>query len=184
MAIQHHAVRVTYFAIFQLIQEAQEVIIHIPAEEDNSSLEENDSISHGVSSFINFGYAAARMAAMNDRDSDELDDMDHEAFFPPPPRGPPPPPPDSDEDDEEDDEKDDNNSPVVLRRSDYEKGRDSPDLQPADYDGDVDGMVLSNSPSESTSGGTDQLVTGSLKVSLPNGLFLKRFSLTEDTTEL
>lgn len=173
-----------------MIQEAQEVIIHIPAEEDNSSLEENDSISHGVSSFINFGYAAARMAAMNDRDSDELDDIDHEVFFPPPPRGPPPPPPDSDEndeddeDDDEDDNEDDNNSPVVFRRSDYEKGRDGPGLQPADYDGDVDGMVLSNSPSDSTSGSTDQLVTGSPKVSLPNGLFLKRFSLTEDTTEL
>jgi len=162
-----------------LIQEAQEVIIHIPAEEDNSSLEENDSISHGVSSFINFGYAAARMAAMNDGDSDELDDIDHDVFFPPPPMGPPPPPPDSDDDDDDDGgDSDDNDSPVVLRRSDYDKGKDSPELQPAYYDGDVDGVVLSSSPSDSTSGSTDQLVTDSPK------LFLRPFSLTEDTTEL
>lgn len=164
-------------------QEAQEVIIHIPAEEDNSSLEENDSISHGVSSFINFGYAAAQMAAMNDRDSDELDDIDHEVFFPPPPVGPPPPPPDSDDDDDDDDGNK-NNSPVVFRRSDYENGKDSPELQPADYDGDVEGTVLSSSPSDSTTGSTDQLVTGYPKGSLPNSSFLTRFSLTEDTTEL
>lgn len=158
-----------------MIQEAQEVIIHIPAEEDNSSLEENDSISHGVSSFINFGYAAARMAAMNERDPDELDDINDGVFFPPPPKGPPPEPPDSD---------DDNDSPDVFCRSDYEKGKDSPELHPADYDGDVEGMILSSSPSDSTTGSTDQLVTGYPKVSLPNGSFLRRFSLTEDTTEL
>ena len=172
-----------------MTQEAQEVIIHIPAEEDNSSLEENDSISHGVSSFINFGYAASRMAAMNDRDSDELDDVDHEAFFPPPPKGPPPPPPDSDDDEDEDDDEDDddgsdNNSPVVFRRSDYENGKDSPKLQPPDCDDDVDGTVLSSSPSDSTTGSTDQLVTGYPKVSSPNESFLRRFSLNEDTTEL
>ena len=171
-----------------MTQEAQEVIIHIPAEEDNSSLEDNDSISHGVSSFINFGYAAAQMATMNDRDSDELDDIDHEVFFPPPPVGPPPPPPDSDDDDDDDNNGDDdgneNNSPVVFRRSDYENGKDSPELQPADYDDDVDGTILSSSPSDSTTGSTDQLVTGYPKGSLPHGSFLKRFSLTEDTTEL
>ena len=171
--------RVTYFSIFSLIQEAQEVIIHIPAEEDNSSLEENDSISHGVSSFINFGYAAARMSAMSDRDSDELDDIDPDAFFPPPPTGPPPQPPDSD-----DDNCDDSNSTEIFHRNDYEKGKDSPELQSADYDGDIDGTVLSSSPSDSTTGSTDQLVTGYPKASLPNSSFLGRFSLTEDTTEL
>ena len=124
------------------------------------------------------------MAAMNDRDSDELDGIDHDAFFPPPPLGPPPPPPDSDEDDDDGGDGDDNNSPVAFRRSDYEKGKDSPELQPADYDGDVDDMVLSSSPSDSTSGSTDQLVTGYPKMLLPNGSFLRPFSLTEDTTEL
>ena len=131
------------------------------------------------------------MAAMNDRDSDELDDIDHETFFPPPPTGPPPPPPDSDDDDDDDDDDDededsddDNNSPDVFRRRDYEKSKDSLELQPADYDGDVDGMVLSSSPSDSTTGSTDQLVTGYPKVSLTNGSFLGQFSLTEDTTEL
>ena len=115
------------------------------------------------------------MAAMNERDPDELDEIDHEVFFPPPPKGPPPEPPDSD---------DDNDSPDVFRRSDYEKGKDSPELHAADYDGDVDGVVLSSSPSDSITGSTDQLVTGYQKVSLPNGSFLRRFSLTEDTTEL
>ena len=151
-------------------------------------MEEDDSISHGVSSYINFGYAAARIAAMNDRDSDELDDIDHEAFFPPPPKGPPPQPPDSDDDDDDDDDDNDNdndsNSPDVFRRSGYEKDKDSPKFRSANYDGDVDGMELSSSPSDSTTGSTDQLVTGYPKVPLPNASFLRQFSLTEDTTEL
>lgn len=149
------------------------MIVHIPAEEDNSSLEGSDSSTHGVSSFINFSYAAARMAAMNEKDPDELDDIDHEVFFPPPPKGPPPEPPDSDSD-----------SDYVIIRRDNGEGEDSPEVYRRDDEGDVDGIQLSSSPSDSTTGSTDQLVTGYPKVSLPNGSFLRRFSLTEATTEL
>lgn len=156
------------------------MIVHLPAEEDNSSLEGSESSTHGVSSFVNFGYAAARMAAMNERNPDELDeldeldDIDHDVFFPPPPKGPPPEPPDSDDD----------NTPPDVFRSDYEKGEYSPEVYRPDYDGDGDGIQLSSSPSDSTTGSTDHLVTGYPNVILPSGSFLRRFSLTEATTEL
>lgn len=150
------------------------MIIHIPDEEDNSSLEESENGNHRVSSFVNFGYAAARIAAMHQEDSDELDDIDHDVFFPPPPKGPPPEPPDSD---------DDNSSPEVSRR-DYEKSEDITEAYRPDDEGDVHVIELSSSPSDSTTGSTDQLVTGYPKISSPNESFLRRFSLTEATTEL
>ena len=141
--------------------------VHIPAEDDDSSLEGSDSGSRGVNSFINFGYAAARIAAMNEKDLDELDDIDHDGFFPPPPKGPPPEPPDSD---------DDSNSSDLVP-SDYEEGEESPEVYRKDE------VEISSSPSDSMTGSTDQLVTGFPTVSSPNG-FLRRFSLTEATTEL
>lgn len=171
-----------YFTISKFLQEAQEVIIHIPAEEDDSSLEGSDTgSSRGIESFVNFGYAA-RMAAMHDRDPDELDDIDHDVFFPPPPKGPPPEPPDSDEENFEDA---DNSSPEFLRSS-YEKREDIPEVYQPDDEGDVDGIVLSHSPSDSTTGSTDQLVNGYPRVSPNyfNGAFLRQFSLNEATTEL
>lgn len=171
-----------YFTISKSTQEAQEVIIHIPAEEDDSSLEGSDTgSSRGIESFVNFGYAA-RMAAMHDRDPDELDDIDHDVFFPPPPKGPPPEPPDSDEENFEDA---DNSSPEFLRSS-YEKREDIPEVYQPDDEGDVDGIVLSHSPSDSTTGSTDQLVNGYPRVSpnYYNGAFLRQFSLNEATTEL
>lgn len=150
------------------------MIIHIPDEADNSSLEESENSGHGVSSFVNFGYAAARIAAMNQKDPDELDDIDHDDFFPPPPKGPPPEPPDSD---------DDNSSPEASRK-DYEKSEDTAEVYQPDDEGDADVIELSSSPSDSTTGSTDQLVTGYPKISSPNESFLRRFSLTEATTEL
>lgn len=153
--------------------------MHIPAEDDNSS-EASDSSSNNVMSFLNFGYGA-QLAATNQKDPDGLDDIDHNVFFPPPPKGPPPEPPDSDEENSEDA---DSISADVFP-SDY---KNEPHIYSSVYkpddEGDVDGIVLSPSPSDSTTGSTDQLVTGYPKVAFPSGTFLRRFSLNEATTEL
>lgn len=127
-------------------------------------------------SFLNFGYGS-QLAAMREEDPDEYVEIDHNTFFPPPPKGPPPKPPDSDEEDSEDA---DNIS--MGSRSDYENeysGKYNPDDV-----ADVNETVLSHSPSDSTTGSTDQLVTGYPKVTFPSGRFLQSFSLNEATTVL
>lgn len=157
-------------------QEAQEVIVHIPAEDDNSS-EGSDDGSHNVVSFLNFGYGS-RLAAMSEKDPEEFDDMDHNTFFPPPPKGPPPKPPDSDEENSD--------SISMGSRSDYENEVNVhlEKYNPDDV-ADVSGILLSHSPSDSTTESTDQLVTGYPNVMFPNGgSFLRSFSLNEATTEL
>ena len=178
-----HYFEMIYCTIFQL-QEAQEVILHMPAE-DSSSLEGSDTSSQkDIIDFVNFGYAA-RMAALKERDPDELDDLDENMFFPPPPTGPPPKPPDSDSDSESDSD----NANVVIDapevfRNEFVKGEDNSETYSPDDEGDVDGIVLSQSPSNSTTGSTDQLVNGGPKVSFTSGLFLRRFSMNEETTDL
>ena len=157
------------------------MIVHIPAE-DSSSLEGSDTSSQkDIKDFVNFGYAA-RMAAMKEEDPDELDDLDENMFFPPAPTGPPPAPPDSDSDEENTHEIVDAS---VIYRNEFVKGEDNTEGYLPDEEGDVDGIELSQSPSNSTTGSTDQLVrNGGPKVAFPAGSFLRRFSLTEATTEL
>lgn len=159
------------------------MIIHIPAE-DSSSLEGSDTSSQpDIVNFVNFGYAA-RMAAMNEKDPDELDDFeDEDIFFPPPPIGPPPAPPDSDS------ESDENNENAIadaseVYRNEFIKGEDNPAIYQLDVEGDGNGIVLSQSPTNSTTGSTLQLVNESPKLAFPTRSILKRFSLDESTTDL
>ena len=156
------------------------MIVHLPPE-DNSSLDGSDTSSQSdVVHFVNFGYAA-RMVVSKEEDPSELDDSHHlESFFPPPPIGPPPPPPDSDSDE-------DNNEIVDASEvygSEFETGEDNLEIYRPDDEGDVAGIVLSQSPTESTTGSTDQLVTDGPKVADNGGSFLKRFSLSEGATDL
>ena len=149
------------------------MIVHIPAE-DSSSLEGSDTSSQpDIVNFVNFGYAA-RMAAMNEKDPDELDDLeDEDIFFPPPPIGPPPAPPDSDS------ECDENNENAIadaseVYRNEFVKGEDNPAIYRLDVEGDTN----------STTGSTHQLVDESPKLATPTRSILKRFSLNESTTDL
>ena len=115
---------------------------------------------------------------MSEKDPEEFDDMDHNTFFPPPPKGPPPKPPDSDEENSD--------SISMGSRSDYENEVNVhlEKYNPDDV-ADVSGILLSHSPSDSTTESTDQLVTGYPNVMFPNGgSFLRSFSLNEATTEL
>ena len=159
------------------------MIVHIPAE-DSSSLEGSDTSSQpDIVNFVNFGYAA-RMSAMNEKDPDELDDWeDEDIFFPPPPKGPPPAPPDSDS------ESDENNENAIadaseVYRNEFVKGEDNPAIYQLDVEGDGNGIVLSQSPTNSTTGSTLQLVNESPKLASPTRSILKRFPLNESTTDL
>ena len=165
------------------MQEAQEVIVHIPAE-DSSSLEGSDTSSQpDIVNFVNFGYAA-RMAAMKEKDPDELDDLQYEdIFFPPPPTGPPPPPPDSDS------ESDENNENAIadaseVYRNEFVEAEDNPSMYQLDVEGDSNGIVLGQSPTNSTTGSTHQLVNDSPKLAFPTRSILKQFSLKETSTDL
>lgn len=158
------------------------MIVHIPAE-DGSSLEESDTSSQkDIKDFVNFGYAA-RMAAMKEQDPDEFDDIDQNMFFPPPPTGPPPAPPDSDSDEGNTDYEIADAS--VIYGDGFVKHEDNTEVYRSDDESDIDGIVLSQSPTNSTTGSTDQLVrNGGPKVAFPPGSFLSRFSMTEATTDL
>lgn len=158
------------------------MIVHIPAE-DCSSLEGSDTSSQrDIKEFVNFGYAA-RMAAMKEQEPDELDNIDQNMFFPPPPTGPPPAPPDSDSDEENTDYEIVDSS--VIYGDGFVKHEDNTEVYRSDDEGDIGGIVLSQPPTNSTTGSTDQLVrNGGSKVAFPPGSFLRQFSMTEATTEL
>ena len=72
-------------------QEAQEVIVHLPGE-DNSSLEGSECSDEVI---MNFGAAVHRAACREKHPIDLRDEKDQEWFFPAPTIGPPPAPPES-----------------------------------------------------------------------------------------
>lgn len=162
-------------------QEAQEVIIHIPAE-DSSSLEGSETSSQS-DVFINFGIAAAR-EAMREKDPDEIS-VDQCTFFPPPPTGPPPPPPDSDSESDENDENVIADASEIYREE-YATGEDNPNAFRQDDEGEVVGIVLSQSPPGSTTGSMTQLVNEGprSRVASSAGSFFRKFSLNESRTDL
>lgn len=173
--------RYPFFQHMIFLQEAQEVIVHIPAE-DSSSLEGSETSSQS-DVFINFGIAAAR-EAMREKDPDEIS-VDQCTFFPPPPTGPPPPPPDSDSESDENDENVIADASEIYREE-YATGEDNPNAFRQDDEGEVVGIVLSQSPPGSTTGSMTQLVDEGprSRVASSAGSFFRKFSLNESRTDL
>lgn len=170
-------------------QEAQEVVVHLP-NEDNNSLEGSEDSGEVIMSFE----AAAKMSVLNvyEEDPTEVKGIkDQDWYFPPPPVGPPPPPPDSDSDSENESDatefvSDENNANEIADASDvFVNGKYLPEIYRSDEDGDFDGIVLSGSPSGSTMGIlNDQFAWAGPRIASKDGSFLRRFSLNEVKTEL
>ena len=170
-------------------QEAQEVVVHLP-NEDNNSLEGSEDSGEVIMSFE----AAAQMSVLNvyEEDPTEVKGIkDQDWYFPAPPVGPPPPPPDSDSDSENESDatesvSDENNANEIADASDvFVNGKYLPEIYRSDEDGDFDGIVLSGSPSGSTMGIlNDQFAWAGPRIASKDGSFLRRFSLNEVKTEL
>ena len=111
--------------------------------------------------------------------SNEVNDLNASVFVPPPPRHPPPKPPSSDEETDEEDSEKDFDSTVVHDA--FRNGYDERTEMFRVIDGVV---VLSESPSDSITGSTEQLVNDYPKISFVRGSVLKQFPSDENTTEL
>lgn len=166
-----------------ILQEAQEVTVHLPGE-DNSSLEgseDSDEI------FMNFGIAA-QMASRREKDPIDLqDEKDQEYCFPPPPSGPPPAPPDSDSENESNasESVSDQNNVIADASEVFRQGEYFPETYRSDEEGYSDGIVLNGFPSGSTMGILNNpYIMAAPRIPSTGGSFLRQFSSNETKTDL
>ena len=177
---------IVIFLFAFISQEAQEVIVHLPGE-DNSSLEGSECSDEVI---MNFG-AAVRMAACREKDLFDLrDEKDQEWFFPPPPIGPPPAPPDSDSDSGSVNESiacesvSHENNVIADATEVFRQGEYFPETFRSGEEGYFDGIVQNGSPSGSTMASlNDPYITAAPRIPSTGGSFLK-FPLNEIKTDL